>query len=157
MSETQIFALTKKQNLILLGECKNSFHGAKCIWEVLYKKYIPNNKYLDLEELQKVWNLQREEIDKCDKIILISTFDWFILYHDELPEYLTMLKQFIINHNLEENNNLKQQVNILEKTLNFNKYIGYVWNQTSVNECLWRDYNFNTYQVHFSIKTYYPS
>lgn len=154
MSETQLFGVTKKSNLILIGECKNSFYGARCIWQTMYEKYIPDKKYLDMDELNKVWELQNKNIDYCDKVILISTFDRFFLLKDELPEYLEMLKQFIVNNSLQQNENLNKQNSILKKVLSFNKYIGYVWNQTSINECIWQNYNFLISKNHFSIKDY---
>ncbi len=154
MSYTEIYAITKKHNLIKIGEIKNSLLGCKWIWNKLLNKYFPN-KVASLENYQLLWHLANSEsntLNLFEKVVLKSTFDYYICDNQQalalshyLDEFNLFYSKFDENLKLSLNPNLKEQSEILLKKSKYNKYIRFVFNQTSINECLWKNVNLERY------------
>lgn len=160
MSYTEIYAVTKKGNPIFIGEAKNSHLGAMWIWVKLFDKYIKNNekKYFN-NHWQEIWDLvKNNKLSIYEKIVLVSTFDQFILLKEELDLFLKCLnkfnKSYLINDEDVLNPNLIEQEIILLNNKKFNKYIGFIWNQTSVNSDKKQAYNFEGEKNYYSIQDY---
>lgn len=158
MSYTEIYAVTKKGNPIFIGEAKNAHLGAMWIWSLLFDKYIKNNekKYFN-NHWQEIWDLvKNKKLSTYEKVVLISTFDKFILLKEELDLFLKCLNLFnklsLINNEL--NPNLIEQEKILLNNKKYNKYIGFIWNQTSVNGDRKQAYNIEGEKNYYSIQDY---
>lgn len=141
MSSTEIFAITKKRNLVLVGSIKQSQLGCIWIWNKLLKRYFPDKKP-NLENYNLVWGLAKtNNLDSFEYDVLDSTFDNYICKKENSLKLAESLELF--NEKYSENNNLnpnlKEQAEIFKKISKFNKYIGFVFNQTSINESLWKD------------------
>lgn len=160
MSFTEIYAVTKKGNPIFIGEAKNSNLGAMWIWVNLFNKYIKNNdkKYFN-NHFNEIWNLiQNKNLFIYEKIVLVSTFDQFILLKEELDLFLKCLNRFnkssLINSEDILNPNLVEQEIILLNHKKYNKYIGFIWNQTCVNGDKKQAYNIEGDKNYYSIQNY---
>lgn len=160
MSYTEIYAVSKKGNPIFIGEAKNAHLGAMWIWVNLFDKYIKNNekKYFN-NHWQETWDLvKNNKLSIYEKIVLVSTFDQFILLKEELDLFLKCLnkfnKSYLINDEEVLNPNLIEQEIILLNNKKFNKYIGFIWNQTSVNGDKKQAYKIEGEKNYYSIQDY---
>lgn len=143
MSYTEIYAITKKRKLVLVGEIKQAQLGCLWIWTKLLNEYFPDKKPT-LENFSFVWNLINsgdKQLDFFEIDVLKSTFDTYICKKDFAEQLSESLKLFNEKYsNLDNlNPNLKEQFEILSKLSKYNKYICFVFNQTSVNRSLWKD------------------
>lgn len=136
MSYTELYGITKKGNFKLVMEIQNAHLGAMWIWNVLFDKYLKSEKSFS-ESFQKIWDLIKSPaLTKDEKVVLCSTFDFFVLKHEDIDIFINSLGKFIESFKDGEgklNPNLSKQIEEIENLKKYNKYTGYIYNQTSVN------------------------
>lgn len=156
MSYTEIYSFNKKGNAEFLGETKNSWRGAMAIWEILEKKYLeplPKPNWMTIERyneggysrtslsdngLAPIWALyDSDKIDKIYKIVLGTTFDYYIVMKENINEVIEAFENF------KGETSLKEQAIIISEILDDPDVIAIGWNQTSVNGDNWTNYNYD--------------
>ena len=155
MTCTEIHGITKN-SAEHIGETKNSWRGAMAVWRILEKKYLPkyvpewaktmggNNKYsrtitMSPDDIKEIWDLfKSDKLSELERIVLGSTFDNVLVRVENIDQLLKAFREF------EGNTSLKEQAEIIEKTIAENPEIVAIgWNQTSVNGDVWTSANFN--------------
>lgn len=154
MSYTELYGVTKKGNFKLVNEFENASLGGLWIWKMLFDKYLKKEEYFN-ESFKKIWDLIKSpELKEYEKIVLCSTFDYFVLKPEDIDEFVAALEIFINEFKDSEgllNPNLSKQIQEIKKLKKYSKYIGYVYNQSSVGSI--DDKNKYLENVYFSFKT----
>ena len=153
MSYTEIYKFGKDGKAQFLGETKNAFRGAMCVWNVLDEKYLPpyipewsiklgedisDKRYhrsgsMSPEPLKEIWALFSDSnVSFEDKVVLGSTFDKVIVRKEDLPELIKAYKSFA------DFSSLPEQAELIEKAFEEDDdLIAIGFNQTSVNGDTW--------------------
>lgn len=154
MSYTELYGVTKNGNFKLVNKFENASLGGLWIWKMLFDKYLKEEKYFN-ESFKKIWDLIKSpKLKEYEKIVLCSTLDYFVLKPKDIDEFVTALELFINEFKDSEgilNPNLSKQIQEIKKLKRYSKYIGYVYNQSSVSSI--DDKNKYLDNVYFSFKS----
>ena len=141
MSYTEINFFYKNGNVKYVEETHNSFRSGWTIWKRMAEKYLPNHPngfslhnddliWKKLEELAKSKHL----MEKNDRITLISSFDWAVVYKKDFQRLIDAFEYF------DTDSSLPKQAEIIKHFMQDENCIAVSWNQTSVNENHWVSY-----------------
>lgn len=150
MSYTEIFKFTPHR-VKKIGEIQNSHRGAMRVWLILDEKYVPGFDYVHTRDIMKTWEsvwdlFPGDALPEDERIVLGSTFDRFMVYKKDIPRLLKAFRSFVGNTSLSE------QADIIEREyLSNRKLVAIAWNQCSVSEFLFKDYNVNTGDDHYNL------
>jgi len=138
MAYTELYYFNKKGTPKERGIAPQASTGGWKVWFLLKEKYLPDVPYLFRhDEYQKVWDLILDErLEKYEKIILASSFDWAIVYKENFDELIDAFEKFDSEHSWKLN--FPEQIKILKEIKNNKNAIAIWWNQTSVNCDTWR-------------------
>lgn len=138
MAYTEIYYFNKNGAPKEQGIAPQASCGGWKVWYLLKEKYLPEQKNLfSSEQYQKVWDLAKDErLTREEKIILISTFDYAIVYKKDFDELINAFEKF--NAEYENQLNFGRQIELFKEIKNKKNSIAIWWNQTSVNADNWR-------------------
>lgn len=165
MSALIIYGVDLQGNTYAYSSLKNSWGGAIKIWQFLGNKYFPKPEDLEdlsgfeynalnMEYLKKIWSLQsREDIPLCERALLFTTFDGCMckkeyllkladLFDEASPEVDKYLPDWKVDH-------IKNQAQIFRQAAVEENLTALCWQQTSVAESKWHEYNTTNNEYHW--------
>jgi len=138
MSYTEICGFDKKGNAYLQASVRNSWRGAMAIWNILGKRYLSAYYQTDANTIKEVWDLfNSDNISDIDRIVLGTTYDKVIVKKEKFSELIKAFKNF------EGETSLKEQAEILKIMADDENCIAVAWNQTSVNDNTWANFDYD--------------
>lgn len=156
MSYTEIVFFGKNGKPKFEAEIKNSWRGAMAVWNIIEERYLPafvpewalglgrgNQKHHrmsspEMKDKMEIWDCwKREDISETDRIALMSTFDWAIVARKDIPALVKAFREF------EGETSLPEQADAIEDVFKDKNVTAVAWNQTSVSENHWTQYEYN--------------
>lgn len=140
MSSTELF-LVKADDILFIGECKNSWRSGMYVWEDIAKRYFKVAGFMSYsDELQrKIWNAQHYyALSEAETIVLLSTMDNILVKYADAEKLITAFREYGAQH---PNSSFTEQADIIQRSIDngsFTEEYCLVWNQISVGD-LWCD------------------
>lgn len=137
MSRTELYIVKNTGELELYKEFGNSHRGASLLWHNLGKKYLGGLKWHNKKEMEKLWRLDQDpRISREEKILLISTFDHFLIKKENLPKLIEACEKVYF----EDIGHFKDYPEVMKEIMKLEDIIAIAWNQTSVSSGVWDVY-----------------
>lgn len=143
MSRTELYVVKKDGELYLHKEFSNSHRGALMLWDNLAEKYL-NRKFASLlfnKDVKPVWKLDRDlNVPEDLRILLMSTYDWFMIRRENLPLFVTSIRNVLEGKYFKDMGHFEYYPEVLEEIYKMDDVVAIAWNQTSVVCDMWNIY-----------------